>query len=274
MHKKAEELPNALSRFDLLKEKIAGRKPLLILDFDGTLSPIVPNPDDAVLPEASKQSLIKLAAVTPLAVISGRDRKDVEHKVALPQLIYAGSHGLDMAGPEGLDIPQKVDAAILKALDTAADHLQQQLASVRGCIVEAKKYAIAVHFRNVSEEEVERVIEAVTEELTRHPSLKKGTGKKIVELKPAIDWHKGRASQWLFEALNLNYTQFLPIFIGDDITDEDAFESLHQKGIGILVGSHGEQTAATFSLQNTDDVQTLLERLYEMIRSFDTQDLN
>ena len=267
IHTQAEDLPNALSHFDQLKKKIAGRKPLLILDYDGTLSPIVPNPDDAVLPEASKQCLIKLATVTPVAVISGRDRKDVETKVALPQLIYAGSHGLDMAGPEGLDIPQKVDSTILESLKTAAHNLKRQLEDVKGCIVEAKKYAIAVHFRNVADKEVEKVIEAVSEELAKHPSLKKGTGKKILELKPAIDWHKGRASQWLFEALNLHDDDAIAIFIGDDITDEDAFESLHQGGIGILVGSHGEPTAATFSLEDTQAVEKFLERMYELLTS-------
>ena len=274
MLKHAEDLPDALSHFDQLKDKIAGRKPLLILDYDGTLSPIVPNPDEAILPDASRQSLIKLATITPVAVISGRDRKDVESKVALPQLIYAGSHGLDMAGPKGLDIPQKVDETALKALHTAAYNLQQQLEKVKGCIVEAKKYAIAVHFRNVAEEEVEEVIEAVSKELAKHPSLKKGTGKKILELKPAIDWHKGRASLWLFEALKLKDSNSIPIFIGDDITDEDAFASLHQSGIGILVGSHGEQTAASFSLEDTEAVQKWLERLYELISSFERKDKN
>lgn len=271
MLKQSEDLPNALSHFDQLQQQIAGRKPLVILDYDGTLSPIVPNPDDAILPEASKDSLIKLASITPVAVISGRDRKDVENKVALPQLIYAGSHGLDMAGPEGLDIPQKVDETYLKALRTAADNLRQQLAEVKGCMVEAKKYAIAVHFRNVVEAEVEKVIETVNQELAQHPLLKKGTGKKIVELKPAIDWHKGRASLWLFEALGLNDSKAIPVFVGDDITDEDAFASLRERGIGILVGNHGEPTAATYTLEDTEAVQKLLERLYELIQSFGGQ---
>ena len=265
-YKHHEDLPNALSHFDQLQEIIGKRKPLLILDYDGTLSPIVPNPDEAVLPEATKNALVKLAAVTPLAVISGRDRKDVESKVALPQLIYAGSHGLDMAGPEGLDIPQKVDADMLQSLKSAAENLKQKLKEVEGCIVESKKYAIAVHFRNVAEGEEEKVREAVSEELTNHINLQKGTGKKILELKPAIDWHKGRASLWLFEALNLHLDSAIPIFVGDDITDEDAFLSLQDEGLGILVGSHGEQTAATYALNDTEEVQQFLERMYDSLQ--------
>src|SRR5690606_810931 len=160
-----------------------------------------------------------LAEIIPVAVISGRDRSDVEQKVALDQLIYAGSHGLDMAGPEGLEIPQKVSDSILDSLKEAAENLQIELNEVRGCIVEPKKFAIAVHFRNVAEDEVKRVKDAVIKELQRHPYLKKGTGKMILELKPDIDWHKGRAVNWLFDALNLKKDDAIPLFIGDDITD-------------------------------------------------------
>lgn len=267
MHKKAEDLPNALSDFDTILKTIKGRQPLLILDYDGTLSPIVPDPDKAVLSEEMKQALIKLANVTPVAVISGRDRKDVESKVSLDQLIYAGSHGLDMAGPEGLNIPEKVGEDILQSLKTAADNLKKKLEYVKGCIVESKKYAIAVHFRNVADEEVQKVIDTVLEELGRHSNLKKGTGKKILELKPAIDWHKGRATNWLFEALSLTKEDAIPVFIGDDITDEDAFVSIHGEGIGILVGSHGEQTAAIFSLKDTEEVQQFLGKFYTFLQN-------
>lgn len=266
MHKNAEDLPNALSQFEQLQEIAGGRKPLVILDYDGTLSPIVPDPDKAILSEEMKQSLIQLAKVTPVAVISGRDRADVEEKVALDQLIYAGSHGLDMAGPEGLDIPEKVDEEILNSLKKAAENLQKKLEHVNGCLVESKKYAIAVHFRNVADEEVELVKEAVLEELEEHKKLKKGTGKKILELKPDIDWHKGRATNWIFEALNLTKEDAIPIFVGDDITDEDAFASIHGEGIGVLVGSHGEQTAATFSLQDTEEVRQFLDRYYSSLQ--------
>ncbi|HLT06930.1 MAG TPA: trehalose-phosphatase [Cyclobacteriaceae bacterium] len=265
--KNPKDLPHALVNFEQIQKALNGRKPLLILDYDGTLSPIVPNPDDAVLPEATKRTLFELAKLTPVAVISGRDRKDVENKVNLKQLIYAGSHGLDMVGPEGLDIPQQIDINILRSLQTAAENLNTRLSGIKGCMVESKKYAIAIHFRNVKEEEVELVQEAVLEELDKHTNLKKGTGKKILELKPAIDWHKGKASLWLFDALELQKEGALSIFIGDDITDEDAFASLQEDGIGILVGSHGEETAATFTLKDTEEVQLFLEQLQELLEA-------
>lgn len=267
MYKDAEELPHAISHFDQITATIGEKKPLLILDYDGTLSPIVSDPQDAVLSKEMKDVLVRLAEIIPVAVISGRDRADVEQKVALDQLIYAGSHGLDMAGPEGLEIPQKVSDSILDSLNEAAQNLQRDLKEVNGCIVESKKFAIAVHFRNVAAEEVEKVKDAVIKELHRHPNLKKGTGKMILELKPDIDWHKGRAVNWLFEALNLKKEGAIPLFIGDDITDEDAFASIIEEGIGILVGTHGEKTAATYSLRDTDEVGQFLEKFFQTMKA-------
>lgn len=270
MHKEAEELPHALSQFDQILDIIGKRTPLLVLDYDGTLSPIVSDPKDAVLPEGIKKELDQLSRIIQVAVISGRDRKDVEEKVGLDHLIYAGSHGLDMAGPGGLDIPEQVSGEIMDSLQKAAENLERKLGHVKGCLVESKKFAIAVHFRNVADEEVEIVKTAVSEELEKHKKLKKGTGKKILELKPAMDWHKGRAINWLFDALDLKKESAIPLFIGDDITDEDAFSSIYGEGIGILVGTHGEKTSASYALEDTEEVRRFLERFYEaMIRKKD-----
>lgn len=265
MYKNADELPQALTHFENILGVIGDKKPLLVLDYDGTLSPIVSDPEKAFLATDMKDILNKLSEEMHVAVISGRDRADVEEKVGLPHLIYAGSHGLDMAGPGGLDIPEKVSSQILDSLGQAARNLQNKLKDVKGCLVESKKFAIAVHFRNVADEEVSIVTNAVEEELQSHEHLKKGTGKKILELKPSIDWHKGWAVNWLFDALNLNSENGISIFIGDDITDEDAFASIHGSGIGILVGTHGEQTAASYALNDTDEVREFLELFYQTV---------
>ncbi len=266
MYKDAGDLPHALSEFDQILDLIGNKKPLLILDYDGTLSPIVSDPEKAFLDSDMKNILDQLSKEIHVAVISGRDRADVEQKVGLGHLIYAGSHGLDMAGPGGLDIPEKVSGEILDSLKEAAQDLGNKLSKVKGCIVESKKYAIAVHFRNVADEEVPIVKEAVMEELKKHEKLKKGTGKKILELKPAIDWHKGWAVNWLFDALELNNENGISIFIGDDITDEDAFSSIYGPGIGILVGTHGEKTAASYALRDPDEVKQFLELFYQSIQ--------
>ena len=267
MYRNPENLPHALSNFDQILDIIDNKNLLLILDYDGTLSPIVSDPKNAVMPSKIKALLERLSTVAQVAVISGRDRLDVEERVGLRQLIYAGSHGLDMAGPEGLEIPEKISGEVLEALKEATDNLSKKLADVKGSLVEFKKYAIAVHFRNVADDEVELVKKAVSEELDLHKSLKKGTGKKILELKPAIDWHKGRAIDWLFEALGMVREDALPLFVGDDITDEDGFESIAGYGIGVLVGTHGQKTAASYALKDTEEVGTFLEKIYKEITS-------
>lgn len=246
---------------------IGDRRPVLFLDYDGTLSPIVKNPDEARLPERTKNILQKLAQDFPVAVISGRDRADVEEKVGLRNVIYAGSHGFDITGPNGLEMQYEGGEQAIPALDEAEQQLKEKLKDVKGARVERKKYAIAVHYRNVAEEEVDTVKTAVYHELDRQQKLKKGGGKKILELKPDIDWHKGRATRWLLDSLDLEGRKHIPLFIGDDVTDEDALEAIASDGIGILVGTHGEKTAASFRLENTDEVAEFLEKLHNLLTS-------
>lgn len=260
-----EALPHAIEQFNEISKTIGNRQPVLFLDYDGTLSPIVPNPEDAVLTEETKKVLQKLSQVIPVIVVSGRDRADVQSKVGL-DIIYAGSHGFDITGPNGLDMQYEGGANALGALDEAEQHLQKQLKDIAGCRVERKKYAIAVHYRNVADHEVQTVQDIVLAELEKHEQLKKGTGKKILELKPNIDWHKGRATTWLLSTLGVETDKQIPVFIGDDITDEDALEAIAEEGIGILVGLHGEKTAASYRLQDTNEVAQFLNQLYDILQ--------
>lgn len=260
-----EELPHAIEMFSEISKTIDHKKPVLFLDYDGTLSPIVPNPEDAVLPEKTRKILQELSEVISVVVISGRDRADVQNKVGL-DIIYAGSHGFDISGPDGLEMQYEGGEKALGDLDEAEHHLKEKLKDVAGCRVERKKYAIAVHYRNVADHEVQTVKNAVYEELENKGELKKGSGKKILELKPNIDWHKGRATTWLLNVLGVGNNSQAPVFIGDDITDEDALEAIAEGGIGILVGLHGEKTAASYRLQDTDEVAQFLEQLYNMLQ--------
>lgn len=264
----AEGLPHAIQELDKLIQTIGDRQPVLFLDYDGTLSPIVKNPDDAFLPERTKNVLQKLAADNPVAVISGRDRADVQEKVGLGNVIYAGSHGFDITGPDGLEMQYEGGKEAIPALDEAEKELREKLEAIEGARVERKKYAIAVHYRNVPEAAVDTVKTTVYHILDRHQQLKKGGGKKILELKPDIDWHKGRATRWLLDSLHLEgRRRHMPVFIGDDVTDEDALEVIAEDGIGILVGTHGEKTAASYRLDNTDEVAEFLEKLHNLLTS-------
>ncbi|MCJ8166239.1 trehalose-phosphatase [Pontibacter sp. E15-1] len=258
------ELPHALEN---LPKLLNGKKPAIFLDYDGCLSPIVKDPEKAVLTDQMRDTLRRLADVCSVAVVSGRDRANVEKLVQLDNLYYAGSHGFDISGPNNMHTEPGGAKAAIPALDEANKTLDAQLKDVQGVLVERKRYAIAVHYRNVPDEQVGRVLQVTEEVIAQHPELKKGPGKKVMELKPNLDWHKGKAVLWLMEELDLNKPDILPIYIGDDLTDEDAFATLQGQGIGIMVGEHDEKTAATYRLDDVEDVKALLEELTQTIKN-------
>jgi len=258
---RTEDLPHALNNIEEILSKLENKIPALFLDYDGTLTPIVSDPEKALLSDKNKQAITKLAQIIPVAVISGRDRANVASKIGIDKLIYAGSHGYDITGPNGLDMQYGPGQETLPLLDKAEDRLKSLLANINGAMVERKKYAIAVHYRNVPDSMVGEVQRIVSEELEKYDKLKEGLGKKIIELKPNLDWHKGKALAWILDKLDLNSEKYLPIFIGDDVTDEDALEVLKDHGIGIIVGNHDETTYANYLLNDTDDVAEFLQVL-------------
>ncbi|WP_372918438.1 trehalose-phosphatase [Salegentibacter sp.] len=258
-----EDLPNALENIQDIFEILGKKKPSLFLDYDGTLTPIVSNPDDALLSEENKEIIIHLSQNIPVSIVSGRDRKDLKSKVMIDSVYYAGSHGFDITGPDDLEMQHESEHEVIPSLDKAEKNLKEKLRDISGAKVERKKYAIAVHYRNVDQKDIPTLKDIVFEEVEKHESLKKGLGKKIIELKPNLDWHKGRALDWLLENLDWNPKQFYPVFIGDDITDEDGFEAIQGKGLGIIVGTHDEMTTASYRLKDTQEVTGFLRKLNE-----------
>ncbi|MDW7681027.1 MAG: trehalose-phosphatase, partial [bacterium] len=262
-----QQLPSALKNQNEIKQQLTNKQTVLFLDYDGTLTPIVKNPDMAVLSDEMRSVLQRLASLTTVAIISGRDREDVKKLVGLEELIYAGSHGFDISGPADMRLQHQGGKDCLPELDQAETELQQQLDNIKGALVERKRFAIAVHYRNVSEKDVSSLKKIVEKTGQKYPQLQKGSGKKVIELQPAIDWHKGKAVLWLLKELRLNNSDVIPLYFGDDITDENAFQAISQRGIGILVGSHGETTAAKYDLKDVNEVQAFLNELIEFIKS-------
>lgn len=260
-----ETLPNALEEIEQLFEVKGNRKFTVFLDYDGTLTPIVSEPEAAELPDDNREIITRLSKLTPVAIISGRDLRDLKSKVEIDTVIYAGSHGFDISGPDDLKMVHESEKEITPALDEAEKRLNEQLNHVEGVKVERKKFAIAVHYRNVEEKDVQDVKNTVQKEADRQEKLKTGSGKKILELKPDIKWNKGYALDWLTKKLGWDSEKYLRIYLGDDITDEDGFEALREDGIGILVGSHGEKTAATYALRDTDEATRFLQQLKDRI---------
>ncbi len=262
----ADELPDALAHLDRIMEELGSKTPVLFLDYDGTLTPIVSDPEEAIISEKARNIVRELSSIITVGVISGRDRQNVAAKVNLENIIYAGSHGFDITGPDDLEMQYEPGIKILPILDEAENNLKEKLKGMAGAQVERKKYAIAVHYRNVAEGSVQELKNAVNEELKQQDKLKIGAGKKILELKPDLDWHKGKALSWLLEKLELKSDKYVPFFIGDDVTDEDALKVIKDTGIGIIVGLHEEKTSAGYRLEDTDEVIRFLDKLKNRLK--------
>ena len=137
----------------------------------------------------------------------------------------------------------------------------------RGALVESNRYNTAVHYRLVATEDVGHLRELVDKVLLDYPNLRKTEGKMILEMRPAIDWDKGKAALWILDALGLDSSSALSFYIGDDVTDEDAFKALKGRGIGILVAEAPRKTAATHILRDTEEVRRFLQEMIQVLES-------
>jgi alpha,alpha-trehalase len=207
-----------------------------------------------------------LATLCRVAIVSGRDRKDVENFVQLDELVYAGSHGFDIAGPNGLRMEHKEAKACLDSLSAADQELREQLSGVPGAWVERKRYAVAVHYRNTPKDHEKTVRKKVSEVASKHPDLRHRGGKKVFELQPDLNWDKGKAVLWLLEALELTSSDVLPVYLGDDLTDEDAFRMLAGRGLRFIVGPLEHRTEADYYLKDVHEVERLLRELTWFLR--------
>jgi trehalose-phosphatase len=257
-----------------------GAQPVaLFLDYDGTLTPIVARPELAVLAADMRTELERVAAHCFVAVISGRDLTDVRAMfrgdespdrsgggaAGADHLWFAGSHGFDVAAPDGSRTEFEGAHAHLDALRAAADDLETALADIPGAWVERKRFAVATHFRQVDDARVPDVEEAVDRVLGAHAGLRKTGGKRIFELRPDVAWDKGRALWSLFERAGLARGEDLAVFIGDDVTDEDAFVALGDNGIGVVVADEARPTDADYRLSAPDEVLAFLSELATLL---------
>jgi trehalose 6-phosphate phosphatase len=253
-------IPSALDHV----QKIArsGERLAVFLDYDGTLTPIVSHPENAWLSESMRQTLRSLAARVPVAILSGRDLEDVRGRVLVDGIVYAGSHGFDIAGAGG--IRRELGAGHLSVLDAAEAELREALDEIPDAQLERKHFSVAAHYRNVNEDDAGRVALAVDAVAARHRELRRINGKKVYELLPDIDWNKGKAVLWLLETLGIDGRNTLPIYIGDDRTDEDAFRALEKRGVAILVSEHPRVTAANYCLNTPGEVERFLQKITDL----------
>lgn len=261
------DTPAALQHLGEITARLRGRQPAVFLDFDGTLSPIVERPELAAMDSAMRATVERIAGLCPVAVVSGRDLPDVRQRVSLDDIYYAGSHGFDIAGPRGTHHEHRKGADALPVLDSAETMLRAAVKDIKGALIDRKHFSIAVHYRLVRDADVAAVEAAVDAALAHHAGLRKGHGKKVFELQPDVDWDKGAAVRWLLRTLALVRPEVLPIYVGDDVTDEDAFRALAGDGLCFAVLDTLRPTAAHFRLADPDEVRLLLLALADAIEA-------
>ena len=254
-------IPSALEHIQEIGRR--GDRLAVFLDYDGTLTPIVRHPENAWLSESMRETLRSLAARLPVAILSGRDLDDVRGRVFVDGIVYAGSHGFDIAGAGGLR--RELGQAYLPVLGAAEDELREALDEIPGAQLERKHFSVAAHYRNVNEGDADKVALAVEAVAAKHHELRRINGKKVYELLPDMEWDKGKAVLWLLQTLELERGKALPIYIGDDRTDEEAFSALEKRGIGILVSEQPQATAASYWLKDPEEVECFLKKITDRL---------
>ncbi|KAG6657539.1 probable trehalose-phosphate phosphatase H [Carya illinoinensis] len=270
--------PSALDMFEQIIDASKGKQIVIFLDYDGTLSPIVDDPDRAFMSDAMRKTVRKLATCFPTAIVSGRCRDKVYSFVRLTELYYAGSHGMDIIGPAkgfkykeggGCVVQFQAASKFLPMIDEVYKQLVEKTNATPGAQVEHNKFCVSVHFRRVEEKKWNELAKQVRSVLKEYPKLRLSQGRKVLEIRPTIKWDKGKALEFLLESLGFaNCTNVFPVYIGDDRTDEDAFKILREKGqgFGILVSKFPKETSASYSLQEPDEVMDFLKRLVQWKR--------
>jgi trehalose 6-phosphate phosphatase len=236
----------------------------LFLDFDGTLAPIEATPDDVHLSQPTRFAINRLALNerTRVWVISGRRRDDIRERVRLARVQYLGVHGWESRFETALD-PE-----ILRELADARRSLENSIGALRGVWIEDKGSAFAIHYRGAEEAESTLARAAMLKVTARlNGSFRLLNGKKVWEILPRQVGDKGSAVR---RELSRFEHRPLPIYIGDDMTDERAFAALPD-GLTIRVGTQA-LTRAQYQLRDPAEVRRFLVRLeFELSRKEDVR---
>ncbi|QCS42081.1 trehalose-phosphatase [Natrinema versiforme] len=243
-----------------LRDRLEDAAGLLVcLDFDGTLAPIVEDPDAAAPTERNRDAVAALAetAAITTAVVSGRALADVRERVDGPA-IYAGNHGLELARNGSVAV-HPIARKRATRIDRLCSILETALSSVPNCRIENKRLTGTVHFRSVPPA-AEPIARRITREVVDRfggDAVEVSTGKRILEIGPDFPWGKGNAVE-LIAADEPPATTV--VYVGDDVTDESAFRAVEPDGIGVRVGGD-DPSSASCRVESPAEVASFLSWL-------------
>ncbi len=267
---------------EIVRRVRAANAILLFLDYDGTLTPIVARPETAVLSPRARQILKRISHhnLFKLAIVSGRSLQQIKALVGLDNVTYAGNHGLEIEYFSGTDVSSERDSKTTVFVHPVAQEFQPEvtklerrlrdkLAGFDGVLLENKGLTLSLHYRLARQEAVHKIRRLFFEALEygdASPRFRVTEGKKVLEVRPPVEWNKGKAVEWLLEIYAT--PQSLAIFAGDDITDEDAFQALHKVGgISVFVGEHTTSSTANYRLNSPEELHFWLEKLVDTLPS-------
>jgi len=241
---------------------------LLLSDLDGTLIPIADRPEMAALPLETRgllRTLVKNRHYT-VGIVSGRALADLKAKVNVEGIVYAGNHGLEIEG-FGSNFLEPIAEEMRPFFQILNQVLSATFRGVKGVFVENKGLTLSVHYRSVDDIEetgVRDAFDRVTNPLNVTGRIKITQGKKVYEIRPPVDWDKGKAIAWLIAKCRdvKGKRGALPVYLGDDLTDEDGFKVIEKNnGISIFVGEQSFPSMARYFLKSPEEVTELFKML-------------
>lgn len=242
---------------------------LLVLDYDGTLSPIVEHPALAVLSKTARDKIRYLSshAHFSIGIISGRSLEDIKRKIGLDDIYYAGNHGLEIESPK-MKFTSPEAKKLMVLMLRLEGQLADKLSSIRGVFVENKNLTLSIHFRKAKEKEIARlkdIFDNSVRPFLRRKEIVVANGKKVLEVRPNLGIDKGKAFLWMFKDLQFSHPEIIAVYVGDDQTDESAFEAVNRKkGLSVFVGKPNKNSRALYYLKSPKEAEVFLGKLKEL----------
>lgn len=253
-----------LTEWRKIEKEIQNKPVYLFLDFDGTLAGIRKHPEKVRLSKETKEILERLVACKDvfLSIVTGRKLVEIQQLVNIKGITYVGNHGFEATGP-GLRYTYSKALTSREIIKKLHGRLKEALKLYKNVIVEDKKFTVSVHFRMASKSEArktEEIFKNITALFVKKGRIRVTGGRKIWEIRPPEVWDKGTIALFLIKRKRQEIKKkIIPIYFGDEETDEDAFRRLKKRGYTIKVGNSPKGlTNAEYYLRNRRDVNHFL----------------